>query len=82
MSTNSVILMGDIEPKITQQDIMNCFLKFNIRPQNVKLIKDRKTNINNNFCFIYFKTVKEANSVLFKLNGKKIPGSQNIFRLN
>ena len=62
--------MRDIEPNITQQDIMS-FFGFNIKPQNVKLIKDRKTNNNNNFCFIYFKTVKEANSVLFKLNGKK-----------
>lgn len=82
MSTNSTIWMGDIEPKMTEQDIMNCFLKFNIHPQNVKLIKDKKTNENKNYCFIYFKTIKEANSVLFKLNKKKIPGSSLVFRLN
>ncbi len=82
MSTNSTIWMGDIEPKMTEQDIMNCFLKFNIHPQNVKLIKDKKTNENKNYCFIYFKTIKEANAVLFKLNKKKIPGSSLVFRLN
>ena len=82
MSTNSTIWMGDIEPRMTEQDIMNCFLKLNIKPQSVKLIKDKKTNENRNYCFIYFKTIKEASSVLFELNGKKIPGSTNIFRLN
>lgn len=82
MSTNNIIWMGDIQPKMTEQDIINCFLNFNIRPQSVKLIKDKKTNENKNFCFLYFKTLKEANSAIFKLNGKKIPGSKNVFRLN
>ena len=82
MSINSIIWMGDIEPKMTGQDIINCFLRFNIRPQSVKLIKDKKTNDNKNYCFICFKTVKEANSVLFKLNGKNIPGTKSVFRLN
>lgn len=82
MSTNSIIWMGDIQPKMTEREIMNCFLKFNIRPQSIKLIKDKKTNENKNYCFIYFKTIKEANSVLFKLNGKKIPGHSFNFRLN
>ena len=45
-------------------------------------MKDKKTNENKNFCFLYFKTLKEANSAIFKLNGKKIPGSKNVFRLN
>ena len=82
MSTNSIIWMGDIEPKMTEREIMNCFLKFKIKPQSIKLIKDKKTNENKNYCFIYFKTIKEANLVLFKLNGKKIPGHSFKFRLN
>ena len=82
MSTTSTIWMGDIEPGMKEQDIMNCFLKLKIKPQSVKLIKDKKTNENRNYCFIYFKTIKEASSVLFKLNGKKIPGYTNVFRLN
>ena len=82
MSTNNIIWMGDIRPKMTEQDIINCFLNFNIQPQSVKLIKDRKTNENKNFCFLYFKTLKEANSAIFKLNGKKIPGTKRVFRLN
>ena len=82
MSTDNIIWMGDIKPKMTEQDIINCFLNFNIQPQSVKLIKDKKTNENKNFCFLYFNTLKEANSAIFKLNGKKIPGSKNVFRLN
>ena len=82
MSTNSIIWMGDIEPTMTEKDIMSYFNKFNIKPQNVKLIKDKKTNENKNYCFIYFKTVKEANTVLFNLNGIKIPGTPYTFRLN
>ena len=82
MSTNNIIWMGDIQPKMTEQDIINYFQKFNFHPQSVKLIKDKKANENKNFCFLYFKTLKEANSAIFKLNGKKIPGSKNVFRLN
>ena len=82
MSTNNIIWMGDIQPKMTEQDIINCFLNFNIHLQNIKLIKDKKTNENKNFCFLYFKSLKEANSAIFKLNGKKIPGTKNVFRLN
>lgn len=82
MSTKSTIWMGDIEPKMTEKEIMNYFLQFNIRPQNVKLIKDKRNNENKNYCFINFKTINEANKALFKLNGKRIPGSENSFRLN
>ena len=82
MSTNSIIWMGDIEPTMKEKDIMNFFNKFNIKPQSIKFIKDRRTNQNKNYCFIYFKTIKEANTVLFYLNGKKIPGTPYSFRLN
>ena len=82
MSITSTIWMGEIGPRMTEKDIINCFLRFNIKPQTVKLIKDKKTNMNKNYCFVNFGTIEEANSVLFKLNGKKIPGYPNIFRLN
>lgn len=82
MSTNSIIWMGDIEPKMTELDIMKCFYQYNIRPQGIKLIKDKKTNENKNFCFINFKSIKEANGAIFKLNGKKVPGYPFVFRLN
>ena len=82
MSTNSIIWMGDIEPNMTEQELMDYYLQFNVHPQSIKLMKDKSTNENKNYCFVYFKTVKEANSVLFKLNGKKVPGSSFVFRLN
>ena len=82
MSTNSTIWMGDIKPKMTEQEILNIFHEFNIKPQSIKLIKDKITNENENFCFLSFKTIKEANAVLFKLNGKKLPGYPGVFRLN
>ena len=82
MSINSIIWMGDVHPTMKEKDIMNYFNKFNIKPQSIKLIKDRNTNQNKNYCFIYFKTIKEANTVLFNLNGKKIPGTPYNFRLN
>jgi RNA recognition motif-containing protein len=74
--------MGDIKPKMTEQEIMNIFHEFNIKPQSIKLIKDKITNENKNFCFLSFKTIKEANAALFKLNGKKLPGYPGVFRLN
>ena len=82
MSTNSTIWMGDIEPKMTEHEIMNFFHKYNIKPQSIKLMKDKATNENKNYCFISFKTIKEANTALFRLNGKKIPGYSAVFRLN
>ena len=82
MSINSIIWMGDIEPTMKEDDIMNFFKEFNIKPQSIKFIKDKITNKNKNYCFLYFQTIKEANTVLFNLNGKKIPGTPYTFRLN
>lgn len=82
MSTNSTIWMGEIDPSSTEQEIMSYFRPYNLIPINIKFIRDRETNLKKNFCFLDFKTVKEANLVLFKLNGKIIHGTNKTFRLN
>ena len=82
MSINSIIWMGDIEPTLKENEIMNFFIKFNINPLSFKLIKDKIKNQSKNYCFIYFQTIREANTVLFNLNGKKIPGTPYTFPLN
>ena len=41
MSINSIIWMGDIEPTLKENEIMNFFNKFNIKPLSFKLIKDK-----------------------------------------
>ena len=74
--------MGDIEPWMDESFIMKLFIEFGFKPQSVNIIKDKRMIKNRNFCFVNFSDVQEANNVLFKLNGKKIPKTNNYFKLN
>ena len=78
----STLWMGDIEPWMTQEIIMNSFFEYGIKPSSIKMIKDHKLNISKNFCFINFENMVEANNALINLNGKKIPKTEINFRLN
>ena len=78
----STLWMGDIEPWMTQEIIMNSFFEYGIKPSSIKMIKDHKLKISKNFCFINFENMVEANNALINLNGKKIPKTEINFRLN
>ena len=78
----STLWMGDIEPWMTQEIIMNSFFEYGIKPSSIKMIRDHKLNISKNFCFINFENMVEANNALINLNGKKIPKTEINFRLN
>ena len=84
MSAKNTLWMGDIEPWMTEQIIINSFQYFNLYPINVKLIKDKKKNINRTYCFITFKNIEDAVNALCNLNGKKLPfpSTNIIFKLN
>lgn len=57
--------------------IFQCFSnKYKIYP------RQKKKNKNKSFCFVTFKSFEDANNVLHYLNGKKIPNTEIIFRLN
>ena len=78
----STLWMGDIEPWMTKEIIMNSFFEYGIKPSSIKMIRDHKLNISKNFCFINFENMVEANNALINLNGKKIPKTEINFRLN
>ena len=78
----STLWMGDIEPWMTPEIIMNSFFEYGIKPSSIKMIKDHKLNISKNFCFINFENMVDANNALINLNGKKIPKTEINFRLN
>ena len=82
MSTENNLWMGDIESWMTESFIMQSFNHYNVNPTSVKLIKNRETNTNKNYCFINFNNIKDANSTLLSLNGKQIPGTSLKFKLN
>lgn len=82
MSTDNNLWMGDIQPWMSESYILQAFKYYKIHPLSVKLIKDKKTNINKNYCFINFVNIEEANKTLFMLNGKPIVGTQIKFKLN
>lgn len=82
MSKDNTLWMGDIKPWMNESLIMNSFLYYNVKPSGVKLIKDKKTNINRNYCFINFKSVEDANYALTNLNGKQLPNLKFTFKLN
>ena len=82
MNDDYCLWMGNINPTMDESIIHNIFRFYNIYPQAIKLIKDKETNKNRNYCFIYFKSIYEANSTLNKLNGKPIPNTSFTFKLN
>ena len=74
--------MGDIEHWMDESFIMKSFIEFGFKPQSINIIIDKRIDKNRNFCFVKFSNVQEANNALFKLNGKKIPKTNNYFKLN
>ena len=82
MSIDNSLWMGDIQPWMNEDFILHSFNYYNIQPKSVKLIHDRNTHNLKNFCFIYFRSVEEANKCILLLNGKPIPRSKIKFKLN
>ena len=82
MSIDNSLWMGDIQPWMNEDFILQSFNYYNIQPKNVKLIHDRNTRDLKNFCFIYFRSIEEANKCILFLNGKSIPGTKIKFKLN
>jgi len=78
----STLWMGDVEPWMSRELILNSFFEYGLKPSSVKMLKDHKYNISRNYCFINFETMAEANKALIELNGKKIPNTNINFRLN
>ena len=82
MNEENSLWMGDIPPDIDESKISQSFQYFNIFPTNIKLIKDRITNTNKNYCFVFFKNIEDTNQALSQLNGKNIPNTTMTFKLN
>ena len=82
MNDENTLWMGDIEPWMNETLIINSFKYFNIFPINVKLIKDKKKNLNKTYCFVIFKNREDANNALMNLNGNKLPSTNICFKLN
>ena len=82
MMNEETLWMGDIEHWMDESFIMKSFIEFGFKPQSINIIIDKRIDKNRNFCFVKFSNVQEANNALFKLNGKKIPKTNNYFKLN
>ena len=82
MNLENTLWMGGLLPGTTESQILDSFKYFNIFPVNIKLIRDKLKNKNKSYCFITFKSFEEAKNVLDFLDGKQIPNSNLIFRLN
>ena len=82
MNEENSLWMGDISPDVDESVIMQSFRHFNIFPISIKFIKDKITNINKNYCFVFFKNSEEMNIALNQLNGKTMPNTNITFKLN
>jgi len=82
MNNEETLWMGDIESWMNASFIMNSFIKFGFKPISVKIIIDKRPHKTQNFCFVTFNNLEEANNALFKLNGKQIPNTSKFFKLN
>ena len=82
MNEENSLWMGDISPDMEESKILASFQQFNIYPTYIKFIKDKKTNTNKNYCFVFFRNNEETSKALTLLNGKSIPNSNICFKLN
>ena len=82
MNEDYCLWMGDIDPRMDESIIQNILQFYSVYPLAIKLIKDKQTKQNRNYCFIYFKNIFEANNTLNLLNGKPIPNTSLNFKLN
>ena len=82
MNEDYCLWMGDLDPTMNESKIRKFFKFYNIYPLAIKLIKEKVSNQNKNYCFIYFKSIFEANNTLNKLKGKPIPNTTLSFKLN
>ena len=82
MNEENSLWMGDISPNMEESQIISSFRQYNFYPTHIKFIKDKKTNTNRNYCFVFFKNNEEAMRALNQLNGKKILNTNLSFKLN
>ena len=82
MNEENSLWMGDISPDMEESKILDAFQQFQIYPTYIKFIKDKKTNTNKNYCFVFFKNNEETSKALTLLNGKAIPNTNISFKLN
>ena len=82
MNEENSLWMGDISPDMEESKILASFQQFNIFPTHIKFIKDKKTNTNKNYCFVFFKNNEETSKALTLLNGRPIPNTNICFKLN
>ena len=82
MSTDKNLWMGDMQPWMDEAFVIKAFNYYEFYPKGVKLIHDKITKEQKNFCFINFETIEEANKCLLSLNGKNIPNTTINFKLN
>jgi len=82
MSMESTLWMGDIEPWMTREIILESFFEYGLKPSSIKMIKDHQFNSIKNYCFVSFDSITEANKAIISLNGKNIPKTNINFKLN
>lgn len=82
MKNENTLWMGDLEPWMNELVIKKSFIENGFNPKKIKFIKDKKNNIFQNYCFIYFDSMIDANNALSQLNGKKILNTNFHFKLN
>jgi RNA recognition motif-containing protein len=78
----STLWMGDIEPWMTREIILEAFFECGLKPSSIKMIKDHQFNSIKNYCFVNFDSITEANKAIISLNGKNIPKTNINFKLN
>ena len=78
----STLWMGDIEPWMTREIILESFFECGLKPSSIKMIKDYQFNSIKNYCFVNFDSITEANKAIISLNGKNIPKTNINFKLN
>ncbi|KAI9598326.1 hypothetical protein BDF19DRAFT_382537 [Syncephalis fuscata] len=73
--------MGELDPYMDEVFIKHAWMQLGENVQ-VKMIRDRYTGGNANYCFVDGGSYDNAGRLLAMYNGKIIPGTDKMFRLN
>ena len=82
MTSETTLWMGDIELWMNELFIKKAFAEYGFYPKAIKYIKDKKTGVSQNYCFVIFDNASDCINALKNVKGKNIPNATKIFKLN
>ncbi|WPK27721.1 hypothetical protein PUMCH_005118 [Australozyma saopauloensis] len=79
IQSENQLWMGDLDPRWSENDILDIWTELGERPTNVKIMRDKTGR--SQYCFVTFSNPTAANTAVQR-HRTPVPGSSRIFKLN